>query len=141
MVNEKSLSLIRETEGFRDHAYLCPAGVWTCGFGETGLGIHEGTEMTLMEADKRLRIKAQTIEDQINKLVRIPLTENQLAALVSLVYNIGIGAFTHSTLLIRLNDGDPEGAANQFLVWDRINHVEYPGLLKRRQKEKELFLT
>lgn len=78
-----------------------------------------------------------TLEPEIN--------DNQLVALGSLVFNIGTGAFASSTLLALLNKGDLNGAAAQFLVWDKV-HIDgklevSDGLLKRRTAEHDLFLT
>ena len=69
----------------------------------------------------------------------VPLTQNQFDALVSLTYNIGSGAFNNSTLL-KLNKGDYQGAADQFLVWNKADGKVMKGLVRRREAERALFL-
>lgn len=73
--------------------------------------------------------------------VTVPLTDNMRAALASLVFNIGTGAFAQSTLLRYLNAGRKTDAADQFLVWNKVNGEVSPGLVARRQRERTLFLT
>ncbi|RPI74763.1 MAG: lysozyme, partial [Desulfobacteraceae bacterium] len=68
------------------------------------------------------------------------LSQNQFDSLVSLVYNIGAGAFERSTLLRLLNQGDYTGAANQFCLWNKAGGKILPGLIKRRCEETLLFL-
>ena len=84
------------------------------------------------------------MEADILKYVKVPLTDNQLSALVSFVYNVGIGAFASSTLLRKLNARDYVGAANELLRWDKgtVNgkKVVLRGLTIRRAKERAVFL-
>jgi lysozyme len=130
--------------------YICPAGYWTIGYGSRFLA--DGKEcngstpgITLEEADKLLAVTLSTYERAVIKHVNVNLNENQFAALVSFVYNLGEGNFAASTLLKRLNAGDYESAAKQFLVWDkaRVNGslVSLPGLTRRRVAEATLFNT
>ncbi len=72
--------------------------------------------------------------------VTVPLNQNQFDALVSLTYNIGSGAFNNSTLLKKLNKGDYQGAADQFLVWNKAGGKVMKGLVRRREAEQALFL-
>ena len=137
-INEEGLDLIRRYEGCKLKAYKCPAGVWTIGFGTT-TGVHEGMQITFMEADKLFRIDVQNVAEAVHKLLEITLTDQQFSAVVSLVYNIGIGAFTHSTMLIRLNENKLSEAAEQFLQWDKIHGMVSSGLLNRRMAERDLF--
>lgn len=87
-----------------------------------------------------LRADLGTAEAAVNRLVTVPLTQNQFDALVSLVFNIGEGNFSKSTLLRRLNAGEREAAAGQFGRWNKSKGVELAGLTKRRAAERELFL-
>jgi lysozyme len=80
-------------------------------------------------------------EKEIANYVKVPLTDNQYSSLVSLIYNIGGKAFKASTLLRKLNQGDYDGAANEFDRWVYSNGKVLNGLVTRRQNEKELFLT
>jgi lysozyme len=136
-------SLIKEFEGFRATAYLCPAGVWTVGYGTTrinGKSVKEHTKITTQEADDLLEQDLKRFEDGIKKLVSVELTQNQFDALVSFVYNLGIGSLQKSTLLKKLNAGHFEEAANEFLKWDKADGKKLSGLTRRRTAERELFL-
>ena len=81
----------------------------------------------------------------MRRAVRVTLTEEQRAALISLTFNIGSGGFLSSTVLRRLNAGNYEGAADAFLMWNKItrNGVKErdQGLVNRRERERLLFLT
>ena len=80
-------------------------------------------------------------KNQIKPLVKVPINDNELDALTSLVYNIGIGAFKKSTLLSLLNQGaDRHLVADQFLRWNKAGGKVLPGLVKRRLAEHNLFL-
>ncbi len=79
-------------------------------------------------------------ESAVNTAVKVPINQNQFDALVSLTYNIGIGAFKDSTLLKKLNVKDYKGAAEQFPRWNRGGGRVLNGLVKRRKIEMELFL-
>ena len=135
--------LIKKFEGFRAVAYTCPAGVVTVGYGTTrinGNSVKLGTKITSDEAEQFLEEDLKLFEDSINKLVSTKLTQNQFDALVSFVYNVGIGNFKKSTLLKLLNKGDMTGASKEFLKWDKANGAPLPGLTRRRKAERELFL-
>ncbi|MWP61063.1 lysozyme [Gilliamella sp. Pas-s25] len=135
-------SKLKSFEGLRLIAYQCSAGVWTIGWGHT-TGVKEGDKITIGQAEIFLTGDLVQFENAVNKLVKVPINQNQFDALILLIFNIGITAFTGSTLLRKLNAGDYSGASNQFLVWNkiRVNGVKKPslGLTQRRQAEKELF--
>ena len=137
-------SLIREFEGFVASAYLCPAGVWTIGIGTTvypnGTKVKQGGKCTQEQALEYLQHDLKSFEKTVNDSVKVPLSQNQFDALVSLSYNIGSGAFKNSTLLKKLNAKDYAGAADQFLVWNKGGGKVMQGLVKRRARERELFL-
>lgn len=136
--SSKGLDLIKEHEGKRLSAYDDGAGIQTIGYGHTGSGVKKG-RITEKEADALLREDVKTAEDAVNRLVDIDLNQNQYDALVSLVFNIGQGAFADSTLLRKLNEGDFEGAAGEFSKWRRAGGRVMKGLVKRREREAELF--
>lgn len=115
-------------------------GTLTIGVGHTGPDVHIGQTITEAEAMALLRADLGTAEAAVNRLVTVPLTQNQFDALVSLVFNIGEGNFSKSTLLRRLNAGEREAAAGQFGRWNKSKGVELAGLTKRRAAERELFL-
>ena len=137
----KARILIQGEEKFKPNAYKDSGGVWTIGYGHTK-GVKAGDKITKEEAEKLYREDLR-IHSESLKRVKVPLSENQKAALSSLVYNIGDGAFRDSNLLIKLNKGDIIGAAKEFAtthIRDRKGVVQQ-GLIDRRKKEKELFLT
>lgn len=125
-------------EGRRLKAYRCSAGVLTIGVGHTSMAglpkVTPGLTITAEECEEIFIRDLKKYEAAVNKAVKVPLTQNQFDALVSLCFNIGTGAFAKSTLVRKLNAGDYEGAAKQFLVWSK-----QPELLPRRQKEKAQF--
>lgn len=142
MLNE-ALNIITHFEGFREQAYLCPANVWTVGHGFTthpdGRKVRQGDILTLNSSLTRLRAKIEASARQITQAVQVPLNPYQLAALVSFVFNVGIGAFRTSTLKRLLDAGDYAGAAKQFDAWTKANGQRLEGLVRRRKAERELF--
>ena len=136
--NDKGINLIKEFEGCRLKSYLCPAGVWTIGYGHTQ-GVKPDMVITQLDAERFLRQDLKRFEDAISTLVKVSLTPNQFSALVSFVYNVGINAFKNSTLLRKLNQKDYKGTANELLRWDKVNGKPLLGLTKRRIAEKDLF--
>ncbi len=137
-IGHAGIELIRDWEGFRSEAYRCPAGKWTIGFGDT-FNVKKGDKITLAEAEKRLEKRLAEFEGYVNQLVTVPLNQNQFDALVSFVYNIGVGNFKESTLLEMLNRKDYESASQQLLRWNKSNGQVLPGLTRRRKDEKALF--
>jgi len=137
----KNISLIKKHEGLRLEAYLpTPNDVWTIGYGHTHT-TKQGQKITEAQADALLRKDITWAEKAVNNLVVVPLTQNQFDALVSFVFNVGEGAFGTSTLLRLLNSKDYEGAANQFLRWNKQKGKILNGLTKRREEERNLFLS
>ena len=132
------VSLIKKWEGLRLKAYLCPANVWTIGYGHTK-GVHPDMVITTQTADELLREDLRWVEDTINESVKVELTQNQYDALASFIYNVGAGAFKKSTMLRKLNDMDYHGASKEFPRWNKGGGVVLQGLVKRRQEEQELF--
>jgi len=120
-------------------AYLDVGGVPTIGWGHTR-GVKLGDIITLQQAEDFLSEDLHDTELAINRLVFVDISQNQYDALVCLVFNIGISAFSKSTLLRKLNQGDFVGAADQFDVWVFDNGKRVLGLERRRKIEKTLFL-
>jgi len=142
-INDAGLQIIKDSEGFRSKAYICPAGKETIGFGSlyvNGVKVKLGDTITEDEATEQLQRDVQKFETGIKSAVKVPLNENQLSALVCFVYNVGLGAFSGSTLLTLLNKSDYIGAADQLLRWNKAGGKVLPGLTTRREKERELFL-
>ncbi len=142
MVTSKNgINLIKQFEGLRLSAYKCSAGVWTIGYGSTS-GVRPGMKNTQAEAEQRLRADLSRFEQKLNKLVKVKLNQNEFDALVSFVFNIGITAFSNSTLLRLLNQGQARvDVADQLLRWDKVNGQPVAGLTRRRAAERRLFLS
>ena len=132
--------LIKQFEGLRLKAYLCPAGIWTIGYGHTS-GVSPNSFITIQEADEYLHRDVATIEMQLNKL-NLSLRQCQWDAIVSFVFNVGIGNFKASTLLakIRINPDD-NSIMDEFLRWVYANGKVMRGLQKRRLTEMELYFS
>jgi len=137
----KNVELIKESEGLRLKAYLpTPNDVYTIGYGHTKTA-EKGMVITLAGAEALLLHDLAWVETAIDTYVQVPLNQNQYDALASFIYNIGGTAFRKSTLLKKLNQKDYNGAANELLRWDKQKGKVLRGLTKRRQLEKDLFLS
>jgi len=138
-ISAKGLKLLKSFEGLRLDAYIDAVGVLTIGYGTT-TGVTPGMRITEAQAEDFLKRDLAKFEDAVRNLVKVPLNPDQFAALVSFAYNVGEGALAGSTLLQLLNQNDFQGAADQFLRWNRGNQGELPGLTRRRKAERALFL-
>ena len=141
----RARDFIQGSEGYSEHAYKpTPNDVWTIGYGHTGTvdgkPITKGMVITKEKANELFKQDFEAHCAPIKK-VKVCLTSNQKIALASLIYNIGAGGFEKSTLLKKLNNGDYKGAADEFDKWIYQNGKILKGLVNRRKKEKELFLT
>lgn len=132
--------LIAEREGCRLKAYLCPAGVWTCGWGETE-GVGPDTVWTQSYADQRFCDSLTVYRDKVLAMCTRAPTAMQLAAMVSLAYNIGLAGFSKSTVLRQHNAGNHEAAARAFGLWNQVKGKVNAGLTARRAAEAALYLT
>lgn len=139
--SEQGLERIQDLEGTRYVAYYDGGGVLTNGVGHTGDDVFEGQRVGQAQVMAWLQEDVKDAEESVTKNVTVPLTQNQFDALVSLVFNIGGGAFASSTLLRKLNDKDYEGAAKQFPRWNKDNGKTISGLTKRRLLEQAVFNT
>lgn len=140
----RGVELIKEFEGCRLTAYKCPAGVWTIGYGHTGTvdgkAIASGMTITAAKATELLKKDLAKFEASVNTYVTAPITQNMFDALVSFAYNCGSGALKGSTLLKKLNANDYDGAAEQFPLWNKAGGKVLKGLVRRRERERQLFL-
>lgn len=131
--------LVRRFEGLRLRAYLCPAGVWTCGYGSTGPDVGPSTAWTLPQADARMRADAERFAR--GALALCPGLEGpRLAAAADFAYNLGLTRLAGSTLLRRLRARDWEAAALELRRWVRGGGRVLPGLVLRREAEARLLL-
>lgn len=134
------LKLTESFEGCRLAAYLDSVGVPTIGYGHTH-GVTMGMTCTQEQADAWLQEDVQGAVQAVNDLVTVPLTQQQFDALVDFTFNLGTGALQHSTLLRLLNSGNYQGAGGEFEKWDKAGGKVLPGLLRRRQAERDMFNT
>jgi lysozyme len=141
---DSAATLVAEFEGFKAESYLCPAKVWTIGYGTTQWGdgrrVTEGEGPIDREAARRLLVNDLRHADRaIADLVTVPLTHSQRAALLSFIYNVGRGAFARSTMLMHINAGRMDAAAGEFTRWNKAGGVVLSGLVRRRAAEAALF--
>ena len=144
----KALNFIKKAEGgLYLKSYQDLGGVWTIGFGSTydfdkQRKVQQGDVITAEQAQKWLEITTSRDAAEIKNLVKVPLSNNELNALISFVYNVGINAFKASSLLRLLNNGtDKKIVADQFDRWVYDDGVKVKGLINRRKAEKNLFLS
>jgi lysozyme len=161
-INNAGLALIKSFEGIPDgdpttvkiDPYLDPVGIWTIGWGHAisvGGQLLRGKEkrkaardlypggITLEQAELLLRGDLLDTCRDVAALIKVPLTDNQFAALVSFAFNCGGGNLAKSTLLKKLNQGDYAGAAAEFGRWNKAGGKVLAGLTRRREAEAELF--
>jgi lysozyme len=143
-ISIQCLNLVKHFEGLYLSAYKCPAGIWTIGYGHTGIEHNDGSVcagrmVTRDQADELLSIDLGKCVAGVRRLVRVPLSQGQVDALVSFAFNAGLGNLERSTLLRKLNGGDDYGAAGEFPRWCRAGTEVLPGLVRRRKSEQRLF--
>jgi lysozyme len=138
-----AIDLIKQFESLRLDAYLCPAGVWTIGWGHTE-GVREGLRITEDLAEEFLRRDVGVVDQGLVKVIHAPLTQGQHDALASLCFNLVGGALRLPAiaprLVAKINEGDYASAADELLDIDRANGIVLPGLQRRRIAERALFV-
>lgn len=142
----KCYSLIKLFEGFSAKPYKCPAGVPTIGYGSTFY--EDGTKVKMTDKPiteaRGMDLLANVVNDfskQVNKLIKVEINQNQYDAIVDFAYNVGVANLASSTLLKKVNAKLFSEAAEQFPRWNKANGVVLSGLTKRRNAEKDLFLS
>ena len=144
------LPVIKQFEGFRAKPYKDSAGIPTIGYGTIRYPDGKAVKMTdpavtEKKAETYLRFEMSQKSAVLAPCLQRKATLHQAAAMLSLTYNIGSGAFKGSTVLRKFNLGDIPGSADAFLMWDKATVdgqlVVIPGLHKRRVQEREIFLT
>ena len=149
--------MIRHHEGFRLKPYRCPAKLWTVGVGHVlypdqgrlpldqrdafPLKTEDNRTFSKAEVDGLLASDLQRFEVGVARLFPMVLTQNQNDALVSFAFNLGLGGLQRSTLRQKVLRGEIEEAANEFLKFVRGGGKILPGLVKRRNDERALFLS
>lgn len=138
---DKATSLIKKFEGLKLHWYKCPAGKDTIGHGH----VIQASERHLYEpitqsvAESLLKVDVQYFAEKVTKLIKVGLTDSELAAIISFVYNIGVGAFKTSTMLKLINNGDKTQACFEFSKWVYVKGKKSKGLINRRVSEAKMF--
>ena len=142
-LSKTGLDLIKKFEGLRLTAYLCPAGVWTIGYGHTGSDVYSGLKISEEKAEQLLWKDIESFEQCVNSFVSVKINQNEYDALVSFTFNVGTTAFINSTLLKLLNEkADRKIVSQEFKRWVKGGDNEtIPGLVRRREEECKLFLT
>ena len=137
--NHTAIQIIKEEEKLRFEAYEL-GGLWLIGYGHLML---EGEDDVIDEtvADAFLKDDLHWCEDSIERYVKVPITLNEFSAMTAFCYNVGSGKTRGSSIVKRVNKEDRPGAANSFLLWNRMNGVVMKALAKRRARERTLFLT
>lgn len=138
-MSSAGIAHLKEFEGLELRAYQDLGGVWTIGFGHT-LHVKAGQVITLQRAEELLRIDLDKFERCVSAAVEVELYQSQFDALVSFAYNVGCHAFRTSTLLVKLNEGDHIGAADQLPRWNKVKGTVHRGLTRRRESERLMFL-
>ena len=143
--------LIHTFEGCRLHAYKCPSGVWTIGWGHTA-GVYEGMTITREQANELLKKDVAIFEDHLNYSLGLddagrmpnglPISQHQFDALLSFTFNIGTGNLARSTLLrkVKANPKDPS-IRGEFSRWVYGGGKRLPGLVRRRKMEADLYFS
>ena len=155
-VSKDAIEGIKKDEGVRLRPYRCPALLWTVGVGHVidpnhirvklderkGLAIPDGWDRTLTmdEVNDILAKDLITFERGVLRLCPEGLTQGRFDALVSFSFNVGLGNLQRSTIRMKHNRGDFEGAAESFMQWTKAGGKELPGLVKRRKHERALYL-
>jgi len=133
-------AFIREAEGERLTTYRCSAGVPTIGVGHTGSDVKLGMTITKAQSDALLVADLARFEKAVAAAIKVPLTQNQFDALVSLAFNIGSNAFAKSTLVRVLNGGHYDQVGAQLARWNKVDGKPNKGLTARRAREAALFV-
>lgn len=140
--SQNGIAVMHHYESCKLRAYPDPAtggAPWTIGWGHTGPEVRPGLVWDQSTADVVFAQDLQRFEIGVVHAVNVPVTQGQFDAMVSLAYNIGLGNFRSSTLLKMLNSGNPAGAADQFLRWNKAAGKVMLGLSRRRESERALF--
>ena len=165
-LSQRGADLMHRYEGYRTRPYLCPAHIWTIGYGHVlyqeqirlpmaRVGDYTGMirrEFPLKAEDNRIWTKdeiEQLFSQDVSSFERGALRlspnlvdrQGAFDAVVSFAFNAGLGNYQRSTIRMKNNRGDFEGAADAFMAWTKGGGKELPGLVKRRKDERALFLS
>ena len=139
-LSDNGIKFIQDFEGLKLNAYRDIVGVLTIGFGHTGADVIEGMTITKDRANELFNQDIANFVAGVNSMVK-SCTQGEFDAMVSFAYNLGLKSLKTSTLLRKFNEGDIDGAANEFTKWNRAGGKEVAGLTRRRLAERALFLS
>lgn len=136
-IGQAGIDLIKQYEGCRLTAYKCPAGVWTIGYGHTGSDVKDGLTITPVKAEQLLKADLAKFEKHVQNFdSKYHWNQNEFDALVSFAFNVGsINQLTANKTRTKAQ------IAQAMLLYNKANGKVLPGLTKRRQAERQLFLT
>ena len=137
-VSQDCIDLVKFFEGFEAKAYLCPASVWTIGYGRTR-NVKEGDVVNEKQAERDLLEELEEFGYQVLNTVKVSLEQSQFDALTSWTYNLGVGNLQSSTLLKKLNSGDKNSVPSEMLRWNKAAGKVLAGLTRRREAEAKLW--
>ncbi len=137
-VSQECIDLVKFFEGFEPKAYLCPANVWTIGYGRTK-NVREGDVVNEAQAERDLFEELDEFAEQVLNTVKVDLEQNELDALTSWTYNLGVGNLQSSTLLKKLNSGDKNSVPSEMVRWNKAAGKVLAGLTRRREAEAKLW--
>ena len=137
--SDRGLALTKSFEGLHLEAYRDCAGIWTIGYGHTGLGVFAGETVSEVQADELLRADLAGAVACVNRAVRVAVSQGQFDAMVDFCFNAGRGNFAQSTLLRKVNGRDFGGAVVQFALWVHAGGEVVAGLVRRRKAEADIF--
>ena len=156
-VSQKLINMVKHHEGVRVRPYRCPALLWTVGVGRVIDPTHIGVKfedrknlpipagwdrtLTMAEVDELLQQDLRRFEAGVLRLCPTGLNQSRFDALVSFSFNVGLGNLQRSTIRMRHNRGDYDGAAEAFLMWTKAAGKVLQGLVKRRQDERAMYLS
>jgi len=144
-VNKAGVDLVKAFEGLKLSPYLDSVKIPTIGYGTTFY--EDGRKVSMQDAaiteERALELLERHLNDfaaKVEAMIKVPVTDNQFAALCAFAYNVGPGALQSSTLLKKLNAKDYSAAADEFEKWNKAGGQVLAGLTRRRQAERALFL-
>lgn len=145
-VNKQVIQLVKSFEGCFLNAYLCPAKVWTIGYGNTkyqnGTAVKQGDKITQEQAEALLSDILAEFSKDVSKLIKVELNDNQFSALVSFTFNLGVGALSKSTLLKKVNaNPNDKTIESEFMKWVSAGGKRLNGLVRRRTAESNLYFS
>jgi GH24 family phage-related lysozyme (muramidase) len=142
-IGSAGLHLIKRFEGFSDTPYLCPANIWTIGYGHVILASEREslTQVDEAQAERLLVRDMRNAERAVSNFISCPLRQNQFDALVCFAFNLGSGALQRSTLRRVINRGDEDAVADQWMRFVWAGGKKLPGLVRRREAELALYFS